>query len=1053
MGLFEDFKDESMPGGPESAYVPDFDQTEDRDPQDRPRDFDHEEERKQPDKPLDFDPLEPDRAEAQVPRSFDQEEADRPDPDTPRAFDQTERDREQPDQTSPFSQEEPDRPSPEVPESFGQEGPDRTQPEQPRDFDQTESGRSQQDPGEFDQTEGDREHQDPGTFSQEDPNRPEPQDPGAFGQEEADRPEPQDPGSFDQEEDRPEPGGVSRFEQTEDRSDPSEPGRFQQEEEREQPDAPRDFQQTERERENPDRPRGFDQSENRGSVERPSDFEQRESNRAGAEEPRRFDQTEERQSPEEPPGFDQTEERSEPQPPRDFDQTEGDRTSPEEPRGFDQTESGRGEPGQPPDFEQTENRPDPRQPPDFEQTEGVRESSEIRDFDQEEGDRFQPVAPKGFQQTLDSRDGQRVPDFGQRESNRQQPDQPREFEQAERDRTSPEEPREFDQTESREGETVPGFEQREDDRFRPQERPDFEQREGGRPAPDAPTEFEQEESDREQPPELSFGGGGRLAELRQRAEDDTLDRWKSYKNAIGAPFVLTRPDEGSLDVPAGEHNVPGRKLAEHLERQTKFSATPKGALFNITQGALQVQNPRQETRVYNPAAGFASAAPGVNVDRHAGGLDWEDEIRERTGGEGYLRQLTGGAEGIGESTGALYRGRMRQLLASNMPEKNPNKWSRVPEGPELLAAETERAIGGEYDVFLGMFEYEGPDGQSRFDAYNPTTPYTSVDGNVETADGVPSINQPDGTDRYKTLSERNNDARVEADQNPDQFRLGEGRIPFRRPEEIPGPRAIGGDDPPGPYVSDNQEAEKFRENQVGDGGGEFVLHQLPDDDDRVTHGLPNQSLSGLGTDQINALPIEDYDPGAAEEPVLETERGENRQLADFRIYDRINRKRLVFRAYLEGLSISHDIDWSSERYSGRPEQYHIYGGASRSVDFSFTAFAESEAAFEAMWNKVNYLEGMVYPAAFAELGDQGGGAYMVAPFAELTIGSFFRQQPGFIESLDMDINDDYPWETEPGRQLTKGVDVSVSYTVIEEDLPRVGDELVKADFITDVNGD
>jgi hypothetical protein len=141
------------------------------------------------------------------------------------------------------------------------------------------------------------------------------------------------------------------------------------------------------------------------------------------------------------------------------------------------------------------------------------------------------------------------------------------------------------------------------------------------------------------------------------------------------------------------------------------------------------------------------------------------------------------------------------------------------------------------------------------------------------------------------------------------------------------------------------------------------------------------------------------------------------------------------------------VEWSSEKYVGRPENYHIYGGASRSVDFSFKAFAESETAFEGMWQKINYLQGMVYPAFFSEL--RGGGAYMVAPFAQLTIGDVMRRQFGFIESLDFDLSDDYPWETRQGRQLTKGVDVSISYTIIEEDLPRTGDDFIDADFITD----
>lgn len=649
---------------------------------------------------------------------------------------------------------------------------------------------------------------------------------------------------------------------------------------------------------------------------------------------------------------------------------------------------------------------------------------------------------------------------------------PRPFQQEEPNRLQPQPPRDFTQAAAdsdRAAVAISAFDQEESDRSDPlpytpfnQELPDsdrvsleipeFQQQESDRTQAEEPRRFSQELSDdaREEP-ELSFASGERLAELRDQAEQETLDNWNTSKNFLDQPFVLTRPDSGRLDIPAGTHTVPGRKLAEHEARLGKFLATPKGALFNLTQGALQVQQGRQQTRIYNPAAGLASSAPTVNVERHAGGLDWDEEIEQATGGEGYLKQLTNGSESLTESGGVAYRAQMRGLLSSNMPQMDPNKWSRIPQGQRWLAEEVQEVQQGEYDVFLGMFEYEGPDGNPRFDAYNPTLPYTATDGEVETPDGIPNINKPQEPrlrqqSRYDSLQEKNESARQEALDNPDQYRL-DGETPFRRPEEIPGPRATSGEDPPGPYVSDQEEADKFHENQVGGEGEEFVLHRLPSNDDRTTHGLPNHSLSGLNVDQINALPVEDYDPDAAEEPVLETEGGENRQLVDFRIYDYINRKRLVFRPYLEGISISHEVDWSSSRYSGRPEKYHIYGGASRSVDFSFSAFAESEQAFEALWNKVNYLEGMVYPSAFAEL--DGGGAYMVAPFAQLTIGNFYRQQFGFIESLDFDVNDDYPWETTPGKQLTKGVDVNISYTIIEEDLPATGDDFIKGDFIQD----
>lgn len=557
--------------------------------------------------------------------------------------------------------------------------------------------------------------------------------------------------------------------------------------------------------------------------------------------------------------------------------------------------------------------------------------------------------------------------------------------------------------------------------------------------------------------------------LNRQASRDGRDRWNRES---GRPYVITRPDAGRLDIPPGGRTTPGRKLLEDQLRLTRFNASRKGALFQLTQGTLQAQNARRLTRIYDPGAAQRSATSLLVSDkRHAEAsdrivsniagqagrvfgvsagtprsADREEEIRAVTDGEGYV--LNQGADVSTPSVGAAFRQRTRASLRERIPQMAPDRFSRIPDGPQQLQRALQRVEAGDYDQSPGTAQWTDAEGRQRFNRYNATFRMTSRDGVFETPDGVPNINKPEDArlsdvpeGLYDTVLDRAERDRADAPERARAFRLG-GETPYST-----GTPPVDAD----VYTAEEGVARLFRENRVETGPGaaqgeQYILHRRPKRFQQITHGLPNYSVDALSEDQVNALPVEDYDPRQPEGSVFQAEGGEEfRQVVDFRMYDVVNRKRIVFRAYLESVSLSNSIEYSSEQYIGRPESYHIYGGNSRSVSFSFKAFAESEDTFEAMWEKVNYLEGMAYPSGYARL--PGGGAYMIAPFMQLTLGSFMRQQSGFIDSLDIDLSDDYPWTQATGRQLTKGVDVSVNYTVIESTLPRTGQRFFDADFI------
>ena len=59
--------------------------------------------------------------------------------------------------------------------------------------------------------------------------------------------------------------------------------------------------------------------------------------------------------------------------------------------------------------------------------------------------------------------------------------------------------------------------------------------------------------------------------------------------------------------------------------------------------------------------------------------------------------------------------------------------------------------------------------------------------------------------------------------------------------------------------------------------------------------------------------------------------------------------------------------------------------------------------------RLNYLIGLCYPSFTSD-------NRMVAPFINLTIGDMFKDTPGFLDSLSVEVDDTGTWEIEDGLQ-------------------------------------
>lgn len=116
-----------------------------------------------------------------------------------------------------------------------------------------------------------------------------------------------------------------------------------------------------------------------------------------------------------------------------------------------------------------------------------------------------------------------------------------------------------------------------------------------------------------------------------------------------------------------------------------------------------------------------------------------------------------------------------------------------------------------------------------------------------------------------------------------------------------------------------------------------------------------------------------------------------------------------FRAFITNFSDSHTAEWSGQRYLGRGEKFYTYQGFDRPFSFQFKVAAQSKQEMLPLYQKLNYIASSLYP----DYSDQG---FMRGNLHKLTIGEYFYRTPGIITSMNITVDNNYPWEikmTEP----------------------------------------
>lgn len=141
---------------------------------------------------------------------------------------------------------------------------------------------------------------------------------------------------------------------------------------------------------------------------------------------------------------------------------------------------------------------------------------------------------------------------------------------------------------------------------------------------------------------------------------------------------------------------------------------------------------------------------------------------------------------------------------------------------------------------------------------------------------------------------------------------------------------------------------------------------------------------------------------------------------------------LQFRAYLSNtITDNNQASLNSFKYLGRGEDFYTYQGFSRTIGFGFKLVQESGhvAAIKNSYDKLNILMSQVYP-------DYSVTNIMRAPLVRITIGNYYYRVPGFIDSINVTVDQEASWEIKKSYQLPYIINVDISFKPIMDNLPQ-----------------
>lgn len=544
-----------------------------------------------------------------------------------------------------------------------------------------------------------------------------------------------------------------------------------------------------------------------------------------------------------------------------------------------------------------------------------------------------------------------------------------------------------------------------------------------------------------------------LRDLKSSLKNLKVDKDRPFGGSSGLPYI-----KGGLpeDSPAGESLADlARYSSEGTVRGGLFSVVssatdtirisrflndfPKGLLFTSKQIGLQKSNPKIETgtrgdvlntQVYsnsNLLAQIALQGTGEHVPRP--GFNTNNLLNDENKYEKIVKDKTTDENRLV----TLYNNKIAPASSEILPD-NTDKLgiSKLPDilfnyagGPGSSYGDGDTFIPRVVNTINSYNEYQisgftKSDYRPTFTLFSETQNYTNSISSI-----AKKWNIPNGFLGIKDLNENLNENNTSFQQSSPSF---------IRPEGVPEGYTFGNTMAYSKLVSSVPgQLQDFRQNTNAKPLATSVSYFTGG---RNNNGFNRETRIGLGNpgsrtkeqrdnfyianptgqDKINMSPI-------YRKPItdpVEQDSDDVRDLIKFVIEsidntDPTKTDRMHFRAFITNFSDNIGAEWDSKKYMGRGENFYTYQGFTREIGFTFVVAAQSVQEMEKMYQKLNYLASTLHP-------DYNSGGFMRGTIHQLTIGEWCYRTPGIITSMNITVEDNYPWEIKMKQPEVKNED-------------------------------
>ena len=591
-----------------------------------------------------------------------------------------------------------------------------------------------------------------------------------------------------------------------------------------------------------------------------------------------------------------------------------------------------------------------------------------------------------------------------------------------------------------------------------------------------------------------YSNRGNFKKPSQIREDS--NRGPGAGGGLGNPDIMNEPylifnptEQNSRGNNPNNRMLPIESTLDDVTRIAKFAVSSRGGWFLAKQLMLQVQNAREETRLFNPVKFYASVLPFVHMQRHGAGIGEKYEYTGTAGSPGadplsgrYLPLAEITTEDSVYGSGAV--GRVNYLRKTVFPGAIPGEksllfgiyWDNLDLNPVDNVA-MESSTGATTIEFTGVpptvFD-QRTGGRLKLLRWRSvrSAPQRAVNSqrnlNQTSIERIPAKLHGNGTDNYVLPSyedimkaayesrtglegnyEKNGDMRNTYNRNSsdsvaglENIQMGEadtgkglGTTQYDKKKSLySGPinRNTVGDTPlsetRNPQVKHIWFSKTSNVNRVGVSVGNDVEHK----DFNSMQDKRGQMVSDRNYDMV---------------PVKFFFKSTQPELAGG-----VTNKIIAFRAYVSNITDTFTPDWNNEQFIGRPDKVYTYKGAGRKIGFDIQMHPNSRVELIPQYEKLNQLAALCYPDFEGVYDDESlVGQRMVAPFCKLTIGDLYKDVWGFVDGCSITFDDKGTWEIDPGARVPRLVKATIGFTWIGNQLPSINSNFY--DILNNDNND